>query len=236
LLLLIGLTLVSFAFRWVLGKTAKYKATPIDALIVLFFTVLIYSTVTSYFIKDSISVLAVHGLFIAFYFVVVRTVDTKHKLYILMLLLIISGAITSLYGIYQYYTGGTSADAWIDKNMFEDIRSRVGATFSNPNILGEYLIMMIPLGLAALWYKKKPFYNIVFIGMLALMGVCMILTFSRGAWLGLLLAMVGFFVVRDKRMLALLLVVLIISPFVMPQSIMNRFTSIGNLQDTSSSY
>lgn len=236
LLMLIGLTLVSFLFRWMLGRTAKYKATPIDALIILFFTVLIYSTVTSYFIRDSISVFAVHGLFIAFYFVVVRTINTKQKLYLLMLFLLISAALTSLYGIYQYYTGGTSADAWIDKTMFEDIRSRVGATFNNPNILGEYLIMMIPLGLAALWYRKKPFYKIVFMGMLALMGICMILTFSRGAWLGLLLALVSFFVVRDKRLFILLLVVLLIMPVVLPQSIMNRFTSIGNMQDTSSSY
>lgn len=236
LLLLIALTLASFTFRWLLGKTAKYKATPLDALVIMFFTVLIYSTFTSYFIKDSISVLAVHSLFIAFYFVVVRTVNTRHKLYLLMLFLIISGALTSLYGIYQYYNGGASTDAWIDRTMFEDIRSRVGATFNNPNILGEYLIMMIPLGFAALWYKKKPFYNIVFLAMVALMGVCMILTFSRGAWLGLILAVGAFFVIRDKRMLALVLVLLLMSPFIMPQSIINRFTSIGNMQDTSSSY
>ncbi len=236
LLLIISLTLVSFIFKWILGKTGKYKATPIDALVIMFFTILIYSTGTSYFIKDSVSVLAIHSLFIALYFVITRTVNTKHKLYILVLLLIISAALVSLYGVYQYYTGTVSAEAWIDKEMFEDIKTRVGSTFNNPNILGEYLIMAIPLALAMLWYKKKPFYKFIFIGMLALMGICMILTFSRGAWLGLILAVAGFFVIRDKRFLALVLIGLMIMPFVLPESIISRFTSIGNLQDTSSSY
>jgi len=236
LLLIISLTLVSFIFKWILGKTGKYKATPIDALVIMFFTILIYSTGTSYFIKDSVSVLAIHSLFIALYFVITRTVNTKHKLYILVLLLIISAALVSLYGVYQYYTGTVSAEAWIDKEMFEDIKTRVGSTFNNPNILGEYLIMAIPLALAMLWYKKKPFYKFIFIGMLAIMGICMILTFSRGAWLGLILAVAGFFVIRDKRLLALVLIGLMIMPFVLPESIISRFTSIGNLQDTSSSY
>ncbi len=236
LLLIISLTLVSFIFKWILGKTGKYKATPIDALVIMFFTILIYSTGTSYFIKDSVSVLAIHCLFIALYFVITRTVNTKHKLYILVLLLIISAALVSLYGVYQYYTGTVSAEAWIDKEMFEDIKTRVGSTFNNPNILGEYLIMAIPLALAMLWYKKKPFYKFIFIGMLAIMGICMILTFSRGAWLGLILAVAGFFVIRDKRLLALVLIGLMIMPFVLPESIISRFTSIGNLQDTSSSY
>lgn len=236
LLLLTGLTLVSFMLKWIQGKVKKYKATPIDALVIMFFTILIYSTVTSYFIKDSLSVFVIHSLFIALYFVVTRTVNTKHRLYLLVLFLSICAALVSLYGIFQYYTGSVSAEAWIDKEMFGDIRIRVGSTFNNPNILGEYLIMAIPLAFAMLWYKKKPFYKLIFIGMLAVMGLCMILTFSRGAWLGLLVAVVGFFVVKDKRLLTLVLIALLLMPFVLPQSIMNRFTSIGNLQDTSSSY
>lgn len=236
LLLLIGLTLVSFMLKWIQGKAEKYRATPIDALVIMFFTILIYSTGTSYFIKNSVSVLVIHSLFIALYFVITRTINTKHRLYLLVLFLIISAALVSLYGVYQYYTGAVSSAAWIDKDMFGDIQTRVGSTFNNPNILGEYLIMIIPLVFAMLWYKKKPFYKLIFMGMLAIMGVCMILTFSRGAWLGLLLAVVAFFVVKDKRLLALLLIGLLMLPFVLPESIINRFTSIGNLQDTSSSY
>jgi O-antigen ligase len=96
--------------------------------------------------------------------------------------------------------------------------------------------MMIPLGLSLLWYRKKLVYKGIFLAMLGVMGICMLYTFSRGAWLGLMVALVGFCIVRDKRLFALFLIALFILPFVLPPSVINRFTSIGNLQDTSSSY
>ena len=234
--LLMGITIFSFGCRWVMGKLPKYKATPIDALVVLFFIVLCYSTLTSYFIRDSINVLVVHTLMLAFYFVLTRTINSRYKLYLLIGLLTISASVTSLYGVYQYFGGAATTEAWVDTTMFEDIQSRAGSTFSNPNILGEYLIMMIPLALSLLWYRKKLIYKGIFAAMLGLMGICMLLTFSRGAWLGLIVALVGFSVVRDKRLFGLFIIGLFIMPFVLPPSIIHRFTSIGNLADTSSSY
>lgn len=236
MLMIMGITILSFGCRWVVGKLPKYKATPIDALVVLFFIVLCYSTLTSYFIKDSINVLVVHTLMVAFYFVLTRTINSRYKLYLLVVLLIISASITSLYGVYQYFGGSATTEAWVDTEMFADIQSRAGSTFSNPNILGEYLIMMIPLALSLLWYRKKFAYKVIFAGMLGLMGICMLLTFSRGAWLGLIVALVGFSVIKDKRLFILFIIGLFIAPFILPPSIMNRFTSIGNLADTSSSY
>jgi O-antigen ligase len=234
--LIMGITILSFGCRWVVGKLPKYKATPIDALVILFFIVLCYSTLTSYFIKDSINVLAVHTLMLAFFFVVTRTINSRYKLYLLIALLIISASLTSLYGVYQYVGGSATTEAWVDTTMFEDIQSRVGSTFSNPNILGEYLIMMIPLALSLLWYRKKLVYKGIFVAIIGLLGLCIVLTFSRGAWLGLMVALVGFSVIKDKRLFVLCIIALFIAPFVLPPSVMHRFTSIGNLADTSSSY
>jgi len=236
LYMLMLLTILSFAIRWAAGTLPKYRPTPIDALLVLFVIVLGYSTLTAYFVMDSLRVFLIHSLMLTFYFVLARTINTRYKLYLLVVLLVISASLTSLYGIYQYYGGAASTEAWVDTTMFQDIQSRVGSTFNNPNILGEYLIMMIPLALSLLWYKKKIIYKGVFVAMLGIMGICMLYTFSRGAWLGLMLAMVGFCIVRDKRLFALFLIALFIMPFVLPPSVMNRFTSIGNMQDTSSSY
>jgi putative inorganic carbon (HCO3(-)) transporter len=233
---IIGLTILSFLCKWVLGKLPKYNATPIDALLVMFFLVLCYSTLTSYFAKNSFNVWIIYSLFLAFYFILTRTINSRYRLYLLIALLLISGALTSLYGIYQYWGGAATTSAWVDTTMFEDIGSRVGSTFNNPNILGEYLIMMIPLALGVLWYRKKLPYKVIYVGILGVMGICMLLTFSRGAWLGLIVALVGFFIVRDKRLFLLFLVALLIMPFALPDSVMHRFTSIGNLSDTSSSY
>ncbi len=232
----IGVTIVSFLCKWALGKLPKYSATPIDALLVMFFLVFCYSTLTSYFAMSSLRVLIIYSLFLAFYFVLTRTITSRYRLYLLLALLLVSGAFASLYGIYQYFGGAATTSAWVDTTMFGDIGSRVGSTFNNPNILGEYLIMMIPLALGVLWYRKKLPYKVIYVGILCIMGICMLLTFSRGAWLGLIVALVGFFVVRDKRLFILFLVALLVMPFALPDSVMHRFTSIGDLSDTSSSY
>lgn len=232
----IALTIVSFIGSWAGGKLPKYKPTSIDALMIFLVGILSYSTLTSYFLKNSLSVLIVHLLLITFFFILTRTINTKYKLYLLITLLVITGALTSLYGVYQYFGGTASAAAWVDQTMFEDIQSRVGSTFNNPNILGEYLILMIPMAIGVLWYNKKLVYKGLFVAMLAVMGICMLMTFSRGAWLGLIVALVAFSIVRDRRLFVLFLIALIIMPFALPDTVMNRFTSIGSLSDTSSSY
>ena len=58
----------------------------------------------------------------------------------------ISASIAALVGIFQYLTGtSVMAEAWVDSEMFESIAGRAVGTLENPNMLGEYLILMIPL-------------------------------------------------------------------------------------------
>lgn len=68
------------------------------------------------------------------------------------------------------------------------------------------------------------------------MCVCMILTFSRGAWLGLLFAGLVFVLLLNPRLLLLAPFVMVALYFVLPDTVISRFTSIGNLTDNSTSY
>ena len=89
----------------------------------------------------------------------------------------------------QYAFGWTnSQNAWIDEEMFEEAVVRVDSTMENPNVLGEFLLLMIPLSAVFMLKEKftklsKYFYVIAF----ATGCLCMILTQSRGCWLGLIL-------------------------------------------------
>ena len=64
----------------------------------------------------------------------------------------------------------------------------------------------------------------------------MILTFSRGAWLGLLFAGLVFFVVLEPRLLFLAPFALLTLWAALPATVIDRFSSIGNLADQSTSY
>ena len=68
------------------------------------------------------------------------------------------------------------------------------------------------------------------------MCVCMLLTMSRGAWLGLLFAGAVFVVLLNPRLIMLAPFALVALYFVLPDTVISRFTSIGNLGDNSTSY
>jgi O-antigen ligase len=180
--------------------------------------------------------LLVYIAYIMFYFILVNTIKNKQQLYTLVALLVLSTTLISLYGLYQLKTVGATSEAWVDTTLFEDIKARVGSTFENPNVLGEYLVLIIPVAIAMLWGQKGWISKIVTLGLTVIMLVCLGYTYSRGAYIGLVLAFALFAVLRDRRFVILGVFGLLMLPFVLPPSIINRFASIGNLSDTSSSY
>jgi len=236
LLGLILITAVSYGIRLFKDKSVSFRVTILDYFVVLFGVVLFYSTITSYTPANSMLALLIHIAFILFYFILVNTVKTRQQLYTLAVLLVLSTTVTSMYGLYQLKTVGATSEAWVDTTLFEDIKARVGSTFENPNVLGEYLVIIIPVAIAMLWGQKNWLSRFLTLGMTAIMLLCLIYTYSRGAYVGLMLAVALFAVLRDRRFVILGVIGLLMLPFVLPPSVINRFTSIGNLSDTSSLY
>jgi putative inorganic carbon (HCO3(-)) transporter len=236
LLGLILLTAVSFVIRLFRDRAMRFRISILDYFVVLFGFVLLYSSITSYTPANSVFALSIHIAYILFYFILVNTIKTRQQLYTLIALLVLSTTITSLYGLYQLKTVGATSEAWVDTTLFEDIKARVGSTFENPNVLGEYLVLIIPVAIAMLWGQRGWFSRLVTLGLAAIMILCLIYTYSRGAYIGLMLAFAMFAVLRDRRFVILGVIGLLMLPFVLPPSVINRFASIGNLSDTSSSY
>jgi O-antigen ligase len=98
------------------------------------------------------------------------------------------------------------------------------------------LILLIPVGGAGLLSSKTWTWRLFYLCCCGVMCVCMILTFSRGAWLGLLLAGAVFLLLLNPRFILLAPFALVALYFVMPETVITRFTSIGNLGDQSTSY
>ena len=148
----------------------------------------------------------------------------------------LGGVLVSLYGFWQRLNPGDYNTGWVDKDMFSAITFRVYSTFANPNVLGEYFLLVIPfafaLGLTAPNRRKK----ILWIGATAMMCLCLLLTYSRGCYLGLLFGMVIFLVLLDRRFLILVGILAVLSPLYVPDTIWQRLLSIGNLGDTSTNY
>lgn len=178
--------------------------------------------------------------FLAAYFLVVGLIRSGEWLARCSVACVLSAALVSAWGLVQYFTGGSSmAEAWLDAEMFDGITARAVSTLENPNMLGEYLVLLIPVGVGLLLRRDGGLRKLTAFFCLMLMGACLIATWSRGAWLALMLALTLFLFMWHRRAVYVLvagLAVIPALPFLLPQSIIARFTSIGNLGDSSTSY
>ncbi len=238
-MIIVGLLLISFIslmLNTAFAENFKFRKTNMDIYLILFAFVIFMSGVTSFDPASSINIALVYLVFISSYFVYTNSITSKKELYVAMIMLITSGTLVSLYGIYQYLFGFAEGSVWIDTGMFEDISTRVVSTFENPNVLGEYLLLIIPIILAFLFSSKKCLAKLSLLSVLAISVLCMVFTFSRGCWIGLIIAFIILSIFYDRRFLWAGIILVLFAPVYLPESVIQRFLSVGDTADTSTSY
>jgi len=237
--LVLGMTLITFVsyVLHVLAGRLKFRFSLMDFFVFTFAFCVIVSVFTSFRPLGSAPVAAVYLLFIAFYIAVKNTLTSKKQVFAIVSVIVLSGVIVAVIGIYQRMTGSyADVEMWLDADMFEGVGARIYSTLENPNVLGEYLIIIISLALGMLYYFKQPIYKLSALAIIGLTGMCMAFTLSRGAWVGLIFAVVVFIMLSDRRLIWLGIIAVILAPLILPRSMVERFLSIGNIQDTSTNY
>ncbi len=235
-LLLLICTALSLFLKVAINKNFKLKYFKTNAWVLVFALVIGICAVTSISLEESRNIALLMIAFVLSYFVVINTIENKKQFKFILYVFSIAAVITAFYGLYQYMFGDLYSQAWLDKEMFEDIKMRVYSTFENPNVYGEYLILAIPIIVGLLWTEKGIFKKLFWLSSLGVTMLALALTFSRGCWLGIILAIGLLAIMIDRRFILLGIVALLFLPFVLPESIINRFLSIGNMGDSSTSY
>lgn len=237
LALLVIYTAAALGIKLLRGKR-YFRAEPLDIFVLCFMAAMLLGGLVSYGGGQSIRAAAIYVALMLGYYLAVGLLNTKEKLMRAAMLLSVSLFLVSLYGVYQNASGNISAE-WIDTEMFDSIGGRVVSTFENPNMLGEYLILLLPI-VAAVFFgdrrlSTKPASFLAF----AAGCLCLVYTWARGAWLGFLFAAVLFVLMWSRRSVGLLVAGACALPLAvpyLPENIVARFTSIGDLTDTSTNY
>ncbi len=235
----VGLALLcifSLAVYSITHEGFKFRFDGIGFFIMIFLGVYVIAALTSFAMLNSFSIWAIYFVFISMYFVIINTVDTEKLLMNLLTMFVISGFLVCLYGVAQYVFGWDTSQAWMDEQMFSDIKMRIYSTLGNPNVLGEYILLVMPAAVGLMWVSRKPAAKIVYAGISAIMFGALILTFSRGCWIGIMAAAAIFITFAAGKLWGLGLIALPIIPMILPESIIKRFSSIGNMEDSSTSY
>ena len=219
------------------GATERAPAKhPVNRFVILYACMYVAAVFMSVTPSGSLRHGAMHVLFTLFAVGLGSAVRTEKQLLWTMRVFVISAALVSCYGIYQYVFGAVGSAAWIDAEMFSGIGVRVYSTLDNPNVLSEYLLLAIPFSAAFVVYEKNWLARLFFIGTTGVMLLCMVLTFARGGWLGLIVAVAIFLVMIDRRFVFVGIIGLIALYFLLPDVILSRLLSIGDLTDGSTSY
>ena len=227
----------SLLLNLVRDRERELAYSPINRFVILYAVIYLAGTFFSSHLSASLGPGLMGVAFTLFAVVLYNAITGRSQLDAMVVLLVLAGTAVSFYGILQYIFGwGYQSSAWVDSEMFSAIGFRVTATLENPNMLGQYLLLTIPLGGAKLLSCKGTGRRIFYFCCCAIMCLCMILTYSRGAWLGLLVAGAAFVVLVNPRFIMLAPFALIALYFVLPETVVSRFTSIGNLTDNSTSY
>ena len=230
-------TALSFIIKLVRGKRT-FKLELVDLAVFIFALLVFFGGVVSVTPSSSIRAAAVFVCFMLGYFLVVNLMKTKLWLRRAISVLTSSALIVSVYGILGYFTGAVNEN-WIDPEMFAEISGRAVSTFENPNMLAEYLIMILPFISALFIYSKKSHVKAAYFLSLCSVVFCIVCTWSRSAWLGAIVGMLLFFLLYSPRTiyaLAALAALLPFAAYVVPQNVLLRFYSIGNVADSSTSY
>jgi len=246
---LIGLVLAAWLAKMIATREIKTVHPPLLLPLLIFLGAILLSlTVTlslQYSLKEILKWLEVLGIYL---FVV--NVIGKREAKVIVLLILLAGISQALLGIYQFF-GRVGPEGFLLFDRF----MRAYGTFEQPNPYGGYLGMVLPLAyslsLGAKGYGARdkgqgirdkgaapyslPLASSILTALattgLVLMLAAMLMTWSRGAWLGFIAAFVVMNVVRSRRAAALFALALILLSFVivmgglqlLPEAITQRF-------------
>lgn len=232
------ITTISYFVKLIRGKRLL-RMELLDLAVLLFFALIFFSGAITVSENKGWEEVLLSCCLMFGYFLTVNLIRTTQWLKRCTLALISSGTIVAIVGILQYFFAAVSVESWVDQRYFSGITNRAVSLFDNPNVLASYLVLILPFVLLAFLRsprgKEKTLY---FISLLSVL-FCIILTWSRGAWLAVIASVLVFGLIYSKKTLRSIFFFILSLPVlsvVLPTSFKHRFMSIGNLADSSTAY
>ncbi len=216
-------------------KEFKFRYSSVNLFMLLFGAVYVWGVINSYAKLSSAKCVLVYLAFMLVYYLILNLLSDRKRLWTLFRLLCVASVPCAVLGIYQYMNP-EQLTVWQDADMFDDIAGRIVSFFENPNVYGEYLIIMILVHVGVILHSERASAKLFYFVSLAMNVLCMFLTYSRGCWIGVAVALMLFFFMKRRGWFIAAICVGFVSLFFLPESIINRILSIGNLADTSTSY
>lgn len=216
-----GFLITAFILKKILKKERVFIGTPINIPLLCLFIVTSLSLINSINYPDSIKggILRLLQYIFVFFSIAESVKETKH-IKIIVFSIVAGLTIASVDAIWQTFSGWDFIRGYAPTINLGLVRAT--ASFKDANLLGIYLSAFAPLlfGLSLYYYRKTKRIAFILISFITLIGI--VLTFSRPTLLAVYIALFFLgFVQKDKLLISLLIILMLISPFILPKSVKN---------------
>ena len=184
---LIGVMLLACSALWLLltlTDEAGEGLTPIHLVVMAYWGVMVLATALSPVRGAAIAGLIKLTLNILLFLLMARVLRRPRLRTSLIAVYLLTALVVSVFGLRQWFFGAEALATWVDPTSNLAGTTRVYSYLGNPNLLAGYLIPAVMLSGVAVfaWPRWTP-------KLLAVLAVgvnmtCLVLTFSRGGWLG----------------------------------------------------
>jgi len=192
---LIGVLLIACVGFWLLLTLSDEPVpantplfTPIHLLVLLYWGVAVVATALSPVKKAALTDLATLTLYLLLFALCARILRSSRLRSWIISVYLLASLIVSVYGLRQWFFGAAQLATWVDPESPLSKTTRVYSYLGNPNLLAGYLIPAVVLSLVAIFAWQSWVKKALASTMLIVNSACLVLTFSRGGWIGLLVA------------------------------------------------
>lgn len=185
---LIGILLTACAGWWILltltDERSQTAFTPLHLLVLLYWAIATIATALS-----PVKIAALSGwgkltLYLMLFALMARVLRSPKIRSIFITLFLLISQIVSVYGLRQWFFGADALATWVDPTSTQSELTRVYSYLNNPNLLAGYLLPAVGLSIAAIFAWQRLLPKALAVTMTLVNSACLILTFSRGGWIG----------------------------------------------------
>ncbi len=194
--------LLLVVYKWILYRDEPdFKWSPLDIPIFMYICI----NILCVFMKPYEMDIVLEGLranveYIFFFFAFFQLIKGQASVKIIYNCLVITVFFISLYGVYQYVTGVPMPAGWVD-SAESGIKTRAFSIIGSPNILGSIIALVSPLTLGLIITNKKVAFKVIYSFMYLIMVLCLLVTYSRGAWFVYMGGMFVYLLLKDIRLI-----------------------------------
>lgn len=159
--------------------------TPIHLMVLAYWGIAAIATAFSPVKKEALAGFTKLTLYLMLFALLARLLRSARLRSWLLTVYLHVSLIVSVYGIRQWFFGAEALATWVDPTSTLTKTTRVYSYLDNPNLLAGYILPAALFSIVAIFAWKGIGPKLLAVVMTVVNSACLVLTFSRGGWIGL---------------------------------------------------